>query len=182
MACLAALGLALTIPFLRELALPGFLTAAWAVLWLVIAWRAGVPEQGGRPRSTTIGVVLETGAIGMLLGLVLLTLLVAAVARQDMAPEDARRASYGVLLLGLGLLHLMIRRHARRAAIGFAALGLGLQVLDGAARGAQVLPASTAGGVLVSAWVATVLALRIADARERHAGSVWVTDAHDLHD
>jgi hypothetical protein len=121
--------------------------------------------------------------VALMLGLALLALLVAAVARQDMSPEDGRRASYGTAMLGLGLLHLMMRRHLRRALVGFAALGLGLQVLDGAARGAQLQTSGSSGGsVLLATGLVVAVALRIADGRERHAGTAWVSDAHDLHD
>ena len=75
------------------------------------------------------------------------------------------------------------RRHIRRAMVGFAALGLGLQMLDGAAQGAQLDPsAATSGGVLLGSWLAVILALRVAGTRERYAGTAWVSDAHDLHD
>ena len=115
--------------------------------------------------------------------MVVLGLLIAAVARQDLSPEDGRRASYGLLLLGLGLLHLMLRRHVRRAIVGFGALGLGFQVLDGAARGAQVaLGALAQGPPLLATTIAVALAIRLARGRERHASSAWVSDAHDLHD
>lgn len=53
---LAALGVALTIPFLRELGASPLLTAAWSALWLVVAWAAGVPEdQARRPRPRAAG-------------------------------------------------------------------------------------------------------------------------------
>jgi hypothetical protein len=179
----AALGLAALVPLLRELAIGAPLVLGWVALWLLIAWRSGLPADQPRRRSSGWAGLIESGAIGFLLGLALLGLLLAAVARQAMAPEDARRASLGVLLLGIGLLYLMLHRHARRATLGFAALALGLQVLDGAARGAQVAPSgASATAVLLAAWMGTALMLRVAAARERHAGSAWVSDAHDLHD
>jgi hypothetical protein len=180
---LAALGVALTIPFLRELGASPLLTAAWSALWLVVAWAAGVPEdQARRPLAARRGG-LEASTVGLLLGLVLLVLLIAAVARQDLSPEDARRASYGGLILSLGLIHLMTRGHARRAGVGFASLGLGLQVLDGAARAAQVPETLPPGGaVLLATAIAVALAMRVAISRERLAGTAWVSDAHDLHD
>lgn len=180
---LAALGVALSIPFLRELGAPPLLTAAWSALWLVVAWAAGVPEgQARRPLAARRGG-LEAGTVGLLLGLVLLALLIAAVARQDLSPEDARRASYGALILSLGLIHLMTRGHARRGGVAFASLGLGLQVLDGAARAAQVPETLPPGGaVLLATAIAVALAMRVAISRERLAGTAWVSDAHDLHD
>jgi hypothetical protein len=179
---LAALGVALAIPMLRELGTSPILTAAWSVLWLLVAWAAGAPEGARRPLADRRGRV-EAGTVGILLGLALLALLVVAVARQDLSPEDARRASYGALILTLGLIHLMMRGHARRAGVSFASLGLGLQVLDGAARAAQVPQTLPQGGaVLIATAIAVALAMRVAASRERLAGTAWVSDAHDLHD
>jgi len=88
-----------------------------------------------------------------------------------------------LLLIGLGTLHLMLRGHVRRAAIAFASLGLGLQVLDGAARGAELPGSAPArGGVWLATAIAVALVVRLGHARERFAGSPWVSDAHDLHD
>ena len=65
----------------------------------------------------------------------------------------------------------------------FAALGLGLQVLNGAARDAQVQDVpSSGGGILLATFLTIGLAMRIAGGRERNAGTAWVGDAHDLHD
>jgi hypothetical protein len=179
---MAGLGVAATIPFLREMAVGPILGAGWVALWGVIAWLAGRQDEASRDPLAPRGV-FETGGIGLLLGLALLGLLVAAVARQDMGAEDARRASYGVLFTVLGLLHLMLRRHVRRSLVAFGSLGLGLQVLDGAARAAQVQPtAPTTAAVLVLTALAVALAWRIAIGRERYAGTAWVSDAHDLHD
>lgn len=181
-ALVAAIGVAASVPFLRELGAGPWLGAGWVVLWVAIAASLGDTDEGARRPLAQRGM-LEIGSIGLLLGLALMALLIAAVARQDMAPEDARRASYGVLFLGLGLLHLMLRRHARRAALAFAALGFGLQILDGAARGAQVQPsAATGSAVLILTALAVTIAIRIAAGRERFAGTAWVSDAHDLHD
>ena len=180
---IAAVGVALLIPFLRELGASPLLTGAWTVLWLLVAWSAGVPEGAARrPIAASRGAV-ESGTVGLLLGLLLLGLLIAAVARQDLSPEDARRASYGVLVLVLGIIHLMLRRHARRAGVAFASLGLGLQVLEGSARAAQVPGTLPPGGaVLLATAIATALAMRVAAIREHLAGTAWVSDAHDLHD
>ena len=179
----AALGVALMIPFLRELGATPWLSAAWCALWLLVAWGAGAPDGGAqRPLAARRGG-LEAGTVGLMLGLALLALLIASVARQDLAPEDARRASYGALILALGLIHLMTRGHARRAGVAFASLGLGLQVLDGAARAAQVPQTLPSGGtVLLATAIAVALAMRMAVSRERLAGTAWVSDAHDLHD
>ena len=180
---IVSVGIAAAVPFLRELSVSAWVVAGWTALWLVVAWRTGNADEAARRPLAATRNVLESGTVALLLGLVLLALLVAAVARQDMSPEDGRRASYGIALLGLGLLHLMIRRHLRRALVGFAALGLGLQVLDGAARGAQLQTSASSGGsVLLATALVVAVALRIADGRERHAGTAWVSDAHDLHD
>jgi len=180
---LAAVGVALAIPLVREVGVSPLLTLAWTALWLLIAWSAGEPEGSARrPLAATHGV-LESGAVGLLLGLVLLALLIAAVARQDLSCEDARRASYGALLLTLGLLHLMLHGHVRRAGVAFGSLGLGLQVLESAARDAQVFDSLAPGGaVLLATLLAVALAMRVAGSRERLAGTGWVSDAHDLHD
>lgn len=180
---LAAVGVALTLPFLRELGGSPLLTAAWSGLWLLVAWGAGVPEGVARRPLATRRGGLEAGTVGFLLGAAVLALLIAAVARQDLSPEDARRASFGVLVLSLGLIHLMLRGHARRAGVAFASLGLGLQVLDSAARAAQVPETLPPGGaVLLTTAIAVALAMRVAISRERLAGTAWVSDAHDLHD
>ena len=180
---LAALGVAVAILPLRELAAPPLLSVGCVALWLVLVMLPAEPEEAARkPLARGRGVV-ESGAVGLLLGLALGLLLMTAVARQDMSHEETRRASLGAAFLVVGFLHLMLRRHLRRALAGFATLGLGLQILNGAAQGAQLDPsAGTGAGVLVAAWLAVLLGLRVAAARERYAGSVWVSDAHDLHD
>jgi hypothetical protein len=183
LARVAALGIAVTTVWLRELGGSPLLMTGWVALWLVVAWQAGHIGAGAdRPLAPTRGV-LEAGAVGLLLAGSVLALLIAAVARQDLAPEDGRRTSLGALLIGLGLLHLMLRRHVRRALVAFAAMGLGVQILDGVARDSQVpqmLPA--AGNVLLGTTIAIALTARIAGIRERQADSAWVSDAHDLHD
>ena len=180
---LAAIGVALTIPLVEELGVSPRITLAWSALWLLIAW--GTRGQEGaarRPLVARLGV-LETSTVGLLLGLVLMALLIAAVARQALSPEEARRASYGALLLMLGLLHLMLHGHVRRAGVAFGSLGLGLQVLESTAREAQVFVAINPGGaVLLATVLAAALAMRVAASRERLAGTAWVSDAHDLHD
>lgn len=179
-----AIGIAAAIPLLRELSTSPWLSAGWMVLWVMLAlWRPEDPEETAHKPLVKTGGVLESGTAGLALGLVLGLLLVAAVARQDMSADETRRASYGTALVMLGLLHLMLRRHIRRAMAGFAACGLGLQVLDGAAQRVQLGPVPASGGALLFAtWLAVVLTLRVAGARERYAGTAWVSDAHDLHD
>jgi hypothetical protein len=180
---LSAIGVALTIPLVEELGVsPGY-SVAWSALWLLIAWSARKQEGTARRPLAARHGVFETSAVGLLLGAILMALLIAAVARQSLSPEEARRASYGALLLMLGLLHLMLHGHVRRAGVAFGSLGLGLQVLDSAAREAQVFVAlNPGGGVLLATVLAASLAMRVATNRERSAGTAWVSDAHDLHD
>jgi hypothetical protein len=179
----AAIGVAASMPGLRELASGRLQVAGWCALWLFLAWRASGEREGELEPLTPSRGMFETSVVSLTLGVALVLLLIVGVGRQDLSPEDARRASSGLLLLGVGVLHLMLRRHARRAAVAFGAMGLGLQVLDGAARGAQVqIDMPPTGAVLMATAVAVVIVLRVASARERHAGTPWVHDAHDLHD
>ncbi len=181
-AALAALGLALSVPFLRELDSPGVVGAGWALLWLAIAWRTA-SDAGGPPRSRARLGGFESGTIGLLLGAALLAVIVAGVARLDLEAEPMRRSSYGALLVALGLLHLMLRRHAVRATTAFAAMGLGLQVLEGVVRHVATAVNPTAPALpLLAAALAVALTLRLGRSRECAAGSSWVSDAHDLHD
>lgn len=179
----AAAILALSMLALPELGTGWSMRWAWALLWCAIAWRTGLRAAGGTVsgRSRTGGI--ESGTVGLLLALALLGLLVAAVARQDLAAVATRGASYGLLLLALGLLHLMLRRDSLRAMLAFGALGLGLQVLSGTAR-ENLLPEvpHDHGSVLLATAVAVALAERLARVREHDAGSALVSDAHDLHD
>jgi hypothetical protein len=180
---LAAIGVALTIPLVEELGVTPRFTVAWSALWLLIAWATRGQEGAARRPLAARHGVLEASTVGLLLGVALMTLLIAAVARQALSPEEARRASYGALLIMLGILHLMLHGHVRRAGAAFGSLGLGLQVLDSAAREAQVFVALNPGGsVLLATVLATSLAIRVATTRERLAGTAWVSDAHDLHD
>ena len=162
--------------------LEGFVRVGWVVLWALVAWRVGAPRPP-RPASTPRVGGIESGTIGLLLAAGLLVLLVAAVARDDLEPDPARRASYGIALLVLGLLHLMLRRDALRAMLAFGSLGLGLQVLNGAARDV-LIPGepSEPRAILLAAAVALALADRLTRMRQRAVGSAWVSDAHDLHD
>ncbi|TMQ69438.1 MAG: hypothetical protein E6K80_11670 [Candidatus Eisenbacteria bacterium] len=179
-----AIGVALTLPWLRELAAPPWVIGAWVLLWLLIgSWRPRDTEESARQPLARSSGVAETHTVGLALGLALTLLLIAAVARQDMSADDTRRASLGAALLSIGILHLMLRRHIRRAMTGFAAMGLGLQILEGAAQRAEVGPDPTSAmALLVATWLGVGLALRLAIARERYAGTAWVSDAHDLHD
>jgi len=179
----AAIGVALTIPLVEELGVSPRYGIAWSALWLLIAWGTRRGEGAARRPLAVRHGVFEAGTVGLLLGLALMALLIAAVARQDLSPEEARRASYGALLLMLGLLHLMLHGNVRRAAVAFGSLGLGLQVLESAAREAQLFVAHNPGGaVLLATVLASSLAMRVAITRERLAGTAWVSDAHDLHD
>jgi len=181
---ITAIGVGLSLPWLHELGAPPAVVGAWVVLWLLVGWwRPGDPEETARrPLAQTRGTA-ETHTVGLALGLALTLLLLAAVARQDMSSEDTRRVSLGAALISMGILHLMLRRHIRRAMTGFAAMGLGLQVLEGAARTAEIGPSPhTSTALLLATTLSMGLALRLAIARERHAGTAWVSDAHDLHD
>jgi hypothetical protein len=180
---IAAVGVAITLPFVGELGVSPRLTLAWSALWLLIGWSARGREGVARRPLAATHAVLESGTVGLLLGVALSALLVAAVARQDLSPEEARRASYGVLLLMLGLVSLMLHGHARRAALAFGSMGLGLQILENTARDAQVIETIEPGGaVLLATVLAVALVVRVAISRERLAGTAWVSDAHDLHD
>jgi hypothetical protein len=162
-------------------AAPG-LRAGWVALWVLIGlrlWRA--PASPGGRAAPTAG--FESAAIGLAVGGGLVAVMVFAVAKQDLPPAVTRRLCVGLVLLGLGLLHLMLRRHALRAAAGFAALALGVQLLDTAARAAQLPDTAPAGAAtLVAAALVAALTFRLGESRRRFAGSPWVSDAHDLHD
>jgi hypothetical protein len=178
---LAALGMAVALPFLPELVAPVWVTAGWVALWLVIAWQAGLPARRAARTGARLGG-LESGTIGLALGIALLVLVGAGVARLGLDGDLARRVSAGILLAVLGLLHLMLRRHAVRAAAAFAAMGLGLQLLDGAVRATVAGDAHPVALPLLGTALAAGLALRVGHVRAAVAGSAWVGDAHDLHD
>lgn len=182
MARLATLGLAVSLPFVRESGASAWVTAGWVLLWLAIAWQAGLPSSPAARSGARWGG-LESGTVGLLLGPALLALLIAGVARLDLDAALTRRCSFGVLLVSLGFLHLMLRRHAVRAATAFAAMGLGLQVLQGVVRSVVTASGPPAAGLpLLATALAVALALRVASVRESALGSSWVSDAHDLHD
>lgn len=178
----AAIGIAAALPYLRELALPLPLFAGWLVLWLMIAVLAGRGEaplsevRADRPGG------LEPGTVGLLVGGSLLLVLLAAVARQDLSPDPARRATLAVILITLGLVHLMVRRQAFRASVAFGAYGLGLELIESLARARELEPPPVGGWVLIATAAAVGLTARVAAEREALAGNAWVSDAHDLHD
>lgn len=180
---LTAAGVALGVLALGGVGIDAALRLGWSILWGVVAWRAGRPRPAGPGQARRPGGA-ESGMIGLLLALALLALLVAAVARHDLDADAARRASYGLALLVLGLLHLMLRRDALRALLAFGALGLGLEVLEGAARD-LLLPSDArvhSGVALLATAVAVALTDRVVRTRQHSAGTPWVSDAHDLHD
>lgn len=179
---IAAIGVAGTLPFLRELDVTRPLLAGWIALWLAIAWQSGVVSASSRRAITTRIGGMEPGGVGLMVGAALLVLLIASVARQDLDPDASRRASYGLFVLSLGLLHLMLRRNLLRSAVAFGALGLGIQILEGAARQADVAPSNATPAILIATAAAAALTARLAITRERTAGTPWVSDAHDLRD
>jgi hypothetical protein len=182
MARVVALAVAATLPGHPDLG-ADLLPWGWCALWIAVAWGVGVARG---PSSTELPPRpggFESGAVGLLLSLAIVTLLVVAIGRQNLTLDITRRASYAVLLIGAGVLHLLLRRDMVRAMVAFGALGLGLQSLDGIAR-ESMLPIDDApqGLVLAATAMAVGLAARIAWVRQRDAGSAWVNDAHDLHD
>jgi hypothetical protein len=182
MARIATLGLAVSLPFLRESGTSVWVTAGWVLLWLAIAWRAGLPSSR-TARSGAGSGGLESGTVGLLLGAALLALLIAGVARLELDAAMTRQCSFGVLLVSLGFLHLMLRRHSVRATTAFAAMGLGLQLMQGAVRTVVTTGGAPPDGLPLAATTLTVvLAARIGAVRNTTAGSPWVSDAHDLHD
>ena len=179
----AALVGAAGVLFLNEMAVPWWVRGAWVLLWLAIAWQSGLPARADLLSAAPRRRALEAGAVALPLGVAMLALLLAAVWRQTFEPDDARRASLGALLVGLGLLHLMMRRHVRRAALAVGALGVGLELLTAAARAADVAhEGAPAGSALLAAALGVTIVTRIADGRERYAGSLYVSDAHELQD
>lgn len=179
----AAAAIAVASALLVELSAPWFVRAGWPVLWLLVAWAAGAPAGSEPGARASRRITFESGVLALTLGLALVLLLLVAASRQALSPEGTRLTSLGALVVGFGMLHLMLRRHVRRALVAFAALGLGLELLATAARSVDALHAGPpAGGGLGATLVALALALRVADSRERFAGSPFVADAHELHD
>lgn len=179
---ISALGIAASLPYLRELALPLPLFAGWLLLWLAIAVLAGRGEAPVAAVAPDRPGGFEPGTVGLLVGGSLLLLLLAAVARQDLDPDPARRATLAVLLITLALVHLMVRRQAFRAAVAFGAYGLGLELIESLARARELEPSPPNGWVLIATAAAVGLVARLATEREALTGNVWVSDAHDLHD
>lgn len=161
----------------------GLLAFGWTAMWLAIAWGVGLPRGPATNELPPRPGGFESGVVGMMLTLAIVTLLVVAIGRANLSLELTRRASYAVLILGAGVLHLLLRRDMQRAMVAFGALGLGLQFLDGIAR-ESVLPLGDppAGLVLGATAMTVALAARVARVRQQEAGSAWVNDAHDLHD
>jgi hypothetical protein len=180
-ASLAAKILALLVPLVLLARAPIALAAGWGLLWLA----AGVRFQRERPvEADTPGAAgFESAAVALGLGLALVALLIAGVARQNLSAHATRITATAVTLLGLGIMHLMLRRHAARAAFGVATMGLGLELLDLAARGAELDGgARPHGAVLLGTAFAVALMIRVGESRAEHAGSASVGDAHMLHD
>lgn len=183
LARIAALVGAAGVAMLGEMAVPAWIRVAWPLLWLAIAWQSGLPERPELSPSAPRRRGVEAGAVALPLGIALLALMLAAVWRQTFHPDDARRASLGALLVGLGLLHLMMRRHVRRASLAMGSLGVGLELLSASARAADVAhEGAPAGTALLAAALAITIVTRIAEGRERYAGSAFVSDAHELLD
>jgi len=179
----AALVGAAAVLFLAEMDVAWWIRGAWVLAWLAIAWQAGLQERPDLLPRATRRRGFEAGAVALPLGLALLALMLAAVWRQAFQPEDARRASLGALLVGLGLLHLMMRRHVRRAAVAMGSLGVGLELLTASARAMDVShEGAPAGSALLATALAATIVTRIAEGRERFGGSAFVSDAHELQD
>ena len=179
----AALVGAAAVLFLAEMDVAWWIRGAWVLAWLAIAWQAGLQERPDLLPRPTRRRGFEAGAVALPLGLALLALMLAAVWRQAFQPEDARRASLGALLVGLGLLHLMMRRHVRRAAVAMGSLGVGLELLTASARAMEVShEGAPAGSALLATALAATIVTRIAEGRERFGGSAFVSDAHELQD
>src|SRR5262249_51170752 len=179
---------AASVALLEEMAVPWWARATWVVLWLVIAWQAGVPERADLLPRPPRRRGFEAGAVALPLGIGLLGLMLAAVWRQTFQPDDARRdaaraASLGALLLGGGLMHRMMRRHVRRASLAMGGLGVGLELLTASARAADVTgEGAPAGAALLATALAILIVARLAEGRERYAGSAFVSDAYELQD
>jgi hypothetical protein len=178
----ASLALALAAPLSPDLGTP-LIRAAWFVMWLGVALVSGAKRDPAERTEAARPGGIESGAVGLLLGVALLVVMVVALGREDLPAEPTRRISLGVLLITAGIVHLTLRRDALRGAMAFATIGLGLQWLDRAARGVVIESAAEpAGVVLFASAIAVVLSARVALVRQQDAGSAWVSHAHDLHD
>jgi hypothetical protein len=182
MARIAAIGIAATLPYQRELGLSMPLFAGWLALWLVIAALAGRADPPAAAAGLERPGALEPGSVGLLVGGALLLVLLAAVSRQDLPADATRSAMIAVAMVALGLIHLMVRRQIARATVAFGAFGLGLEWLDALARGREVVGHPAGPQVLIATAVTVGLTARIASDRLRLTGNAWVSAAHDLHD
>jgi len=109
-------------------------------------------------------------------------LLLVAASRQALEPPGTRLTSLGVLLVGFGLLHLMLRRHLRRALVSFGALGLGSSCSRRPrARPTRCTRERRRRGARRDARRDGARAPRGRVARAVR-GSPFVADAHELHD
>jgi hypothetical protein len=180
-ASLAAKILALLVPLVLLSRAPIALAAGWGLLWLAAGAR--FQRELAADADAPVPTGFESAAVALGLGLALVALLIAGVARQNLPPHASRVTGTAVALLGLGIMHLMLRRHASRAAFGVAAMGLGLQLLDLAAREAELDGgARPHGAVLLGTAIAVALMIRVGESRTAHSGSALVSDAHMLHD
>ena len=180
-----ALGVTVMIPLLRELGAAPPLAAGWFLLWLLLGlWSPGDPEDTARRPLAKVGGGVETGTVGLALGLVLALLCDRGRgAPGHVAGGDAAR----IVRRG----HAGARDPAPDAAPAHPAGDDGLRG-DGLwasrcstapPKGAQIQAAPTSAEALLAAtWLAVVLALKVTVSRERYAGTGWVSDAHDLHD
>lgn len=177
----AALGIAAGVFVAPELIPSPGVHAAWIAIWAGIAWTVG--RGAPTPRASRRLGLLESGAIGFLIGVALLVILLATFGRQDLPHDETRRTTLGLALVVIGLLHLMTRRHTVRAAAGLALMGLGLQIVDVVAWETLVFREHGPSPAIAGATaIAAALVVRIGRVRERVATSPWVGDAHDLHD
>jgi hypothetical protein len=162
---------------------PLWLRFAWMALWVGVGAVSGVKRDASVRDEAPRPGGMESGAVGLMLGAAILVLLIVALGRQDLRPEQTRPAAIGLVLIVIGVAHLMLRRDALRGAMAFATMGLGLQWLDRAVRHLVIESSVIPEWVAMSATAAAVvLAARVALTRQRDAGSAWVHHAHDLHD
>ncbi len=180
---LAAFGLALASSALLAGRGAWGLALGWFAFWVLVVVALGRGRRRVERSAEARAGRFEAAIVGLALGGAFLVLLVTGVARENLAAGQTRGATLALAVATAGLLHLLLRRHALRAAFGFATLGLGLQLLELEARAAVFASAPRFGPtVLVGTALATALAVRLAIARQRFAGSPWLSDAHALHD
>jgi len=178
----AAIGVALFLPGLRELAGTGLQVAA--------GWRCGCSSRGGQPANARASssrsrprAACRDGTVSLALGALLMLLLIVAVGRQDLSPEDARRASWACCCsVSACSISCCAPRAARRARVrrdGARAAGAGRRGARRAGAGRSHAGQRRAGGDVARGAGGACASRRRA---KRHAGSPWVHDAHDLHD